>query len=70
MYISKVGKLEIRAIVLDFEKTLIEKFGMNMLDAAITRADAVNAFNETGCPHQAAELCAARLGLKPESTSL
>lgn len=69
MYYSKIGKLEARAIITEFEKTLIDEYGMNMRDASLTREDAINAFNDTGCPIKAAEQCATRLGLKPKSAN-
>ena len=68
MYTTRTGKLEIRAIITEFDKTLMLRFGVNMLDASISRSDALNAFHETQCPVKAAELCAARLGLKPETS--
>lgn len=66
MYTGRTGKLQIRAILSEFDKTLMEKYGVNMLDAKIDRAVAIDAFHQTGCPVKAAELCASRLGLEPE----
>ena len=65
MYIRRTGKLDIRTVVADFEKALTERYGVNMTDAHITRADVVEAFHKTGCPIKAAEECAALLKLKP-----
>lgn len=66
MYKGPTGKLKFRAIITEFDQTLMKKFGVNMTDASITRDVALNAFHETGCPTKAAELCALRRGLKAE----
>jgi hypothetical protein len=64
MEINKIGKFEMRAILNEFDATLIRLFGVNMLDAAISRQDAIEAYNLTRCPRKAAELSGQRLGLK------
>ena len=67
MDMSHIGKFEMRLIINEFDNTLIQLFGVNMLDAAITRREALGAYYEVQCPRKAAELCALRRGLKPQS---
>lgn len=69
MYVSRTGKLNIRSIVGEFEKTLSERYGVKMADVHITHADVVETFHRLGCPIKAAEECAALLKLKPISES-
>ena len=69
MFTSRTGKLDIRGIMAEFEKTLTDKYGVKMADVFITRADALTAFHKTGCPIKAAEECAALLKLKPISSA-
>ena len=64
METNRIGKFEMRAIINEFDATLIDLFGVNMLDAAISRHDALEAYNEVRCPRKAAELSGLRLGLK------
>jgi hypothetical protein len=66
MEMSRIGKYEMRAIVDEFDATLIRLYGMNMCDAAITRYEALAVYAETHCPRQAAETYARRRGLKPQ----
>lgn len=63
MNMNNVGKFEMRQIVDAFDATLIRLYGVNMLDAAITRLDAINAYDEFRCPHKAAEVSGLRRGL-------
>lgn len=63
MDMTRIGKFEMRKIVNDFEATLIRLFGMNMVDAAISRLEALNAYNDFQCPHKAAEFYGLRRGL-------
>ncbi|TRZ70736.1 MAG: hypothetical protein D4S02_00030 [Rhodocyclaceae bacterium] len=65
MEMNRVGKFETRRIVNEIDGILITSYGVNMLDAKITRAEALRAFNESGSTRQAAELCAGRHGLEP-----
>lgn len=60
---SKIGKFEMRRIIDEFDATLIDRYGVNMRDAAVSRMDALNLFNEVRCATKAAELCGERLGL-------
>lgn len=63
MSLTRVGKFEMRRIVQEFDETLIRLYGMNMRDAAITRLDALNLYNEVNSACKAAEICGERLGL-------
>lgn len=60
---NAIGKFEMRNIVNEFDTTLIRLYGLSMLDARITRHEAVNAYNEFHCPRRAAEVAGIRLGL-------
>lgn len=71
---NKIGKFEMRQIIDEFDTTLINLFGVNMLDAGITRQSALMAYAEVNCPRMAAENYGRRLGLPmqpspPERTS-
>ncbi len=66
MKFSNIGKFEMREIVSEFDATLIRLYGFNMLDADITRTQALNAFNEFHCPRKAAEVVGSRRGLRLE----
>ncbi len=63
MTINPVGKFEMRAIVSEFESTLIRLYGVNMLDAAISRYEALDIYNEFRCARTAAAICGLRKGL-------
>ena len=63
MEINHIGKFEMREIIKEFDSALISLYGANMLDASISRQDALNAYSEVHCPRKAAELCAERRGL-------
>ena len=64
MNITRIGKFEMRQIVNEFDATLIHLFGVNMLDAAITRQEALNVYSEVLCARKAAEISGHRRGLK------
>lgn len=64
MDMNRIGKYEMRAIVDEFDSTLIRLYGVNMLDAAITRYEALSAYAEARCPRKAAEIYGMRHGLK------
>lgn len=55
MNMSNVGKFESLKIVNEFDKALIELYGINMTDARITRYEALASCHETGCAVKAAE---------------
>lgn len=63
MEMTRIGKFEMRRIVEEFDETLIRLYGVNMRDAAISRLDALNLYNEVQCASKAAEICGERLGL-------
>jgi len=60
--ISKVGKFEMRRKINEFDSALIELFGINMTDAAISRFDALTLMDETGDVRKAAELAGDKRG--------
>jgi hypothetical protein len=63
MDMNNIGKYEMLQIVNEFDATLIRLYGVNMLDAAITRYEALNAYDEIHCPRKAAEIFGQRHGL-------
>lgn len=63
MEMNRVGKFETRRIVNEIDAVLIASYGVNMLDAKISREEAMRAFNEAGSTREAAELCASRHGI-------
>jgi hypothetical protein len=66
MDMNHIGKFEMREILNEFDATLIRLFGVNMLDAAISRYEALEVYSKVRCPRKAAELSGLRLGLKAE----
>lgn len=64
MNMTPIGKFEARRIIDEFDATLIRLYGLNMRDAAVTRLDAINLYNEFHCASRAAEICGERLGLR------
>lgn len=60
---NKIGKFEALKIVNEFDRTLIEMFGINMTDARITRYEALAAIEETRSVRKAAEAFGSRLGI-------
>lgn len=69
MTLNNIGKYEMREIVNEFDATLIRLFGLNMLDADISRYQALDAFNEFHCPRKAAEVIGNRRGLRVGATA-
>jgi hypothetical protein len=63
MEMTRIGKFEMRRIVDEFDATLIRLYGLNMRDAAVSRLDALNLYNEVHSASKAAEICGERLGL-------
>lgn len=55
MNMSKVGKFESLRIINEFDRALIEMFGINMTDARITRYEVLASLDEAGCAMKAAE---------------
>ncbi len=60
---TQIGKFEMRRILQEFDATLIELYGVNMRDAAVSRLDALNLYSEVHSASRAAEICGERLGL-------
>lgn len=65
MNMSKIGKFESLKIVNEFDKALIELFGINMTDARVSRYEALASYDETGCPRKAAEILGQQKGITP-----
>lgn len=65
MEMNKIGKFETRQLVEAFDAALIERYGINMTDAHITRFEALAAIEESGDCRRAAELLGQRKGLVP-----
>lgn len=63
MNMNRIGKFEMLRVVNEFDTTLIHLFGVNMLDAAITRIQALEVIDEVQCPRKAAEVYGLRRGL-------
>lgn len=63
MNTNAIGKFEMRSIVNELDATLIRLYGMNLLDARITRYEALNVYSEFHCPRKAAEAIGVRCGL-------
>lgn len=64
MEMTGIGKFEARRIINEFDQTLIRLYGVNMRDAAISRLDALNLYNEVHSASKAAEICGERRGLR------
>lgn len=60
---NKIGKFEALKIVNEFDRTLIELFGINMTDARITRYQALATVEEAHSVRKAAEILGHRLGI-------
>ena len=65
MNMNKVGKFEGLRIVNEFDKALIELYGINMTDARITRYEVLSSYDVTGCPHKSAQNFGLSKGLSP-----
>ena len=65
MDMNSIGKFEMRTVISEFDSTLIRLAGVNLLDAQISRFDALNAYSAVHCSRKAAELSGLRLGLTP-----
>lgn len=60
---NKIGKFEALKIVNEFDRTLIELYGINMTDAHITRYEALATIEEAGSAREAARVFGGKLGL-------
>lgn len=65
MNLNRVGKFEALKIVNEFDKALIEMYGVNMTDARITRYEALACYEETGSAKKAAEVFGLQRGMAP-----
>lgn len=65
MNMNKIGKFEGLQIVNDFDKTLIELYGINMTDARVTRYEVLASYDETGCVRTSAENFGRERGMSP-----
>ena len=65
MNMNKVGKFEGLRIVNEFDKALIELYGINMTDARITRYEVLSSYDETGCPRKSAQNFGLSKGIPP-----
>ncbi len=63
MTMNAIGKFAMRQIINEIEATLIKLYGFNLLDAHITRHEALNAYREFQCPRRAGEMIGIRCGL-------
>lgn len=60
---NKIGKFESLSIVNAIDRALIDRFGINLTDARVTRYDALAAYAETGNAVGAADLIGVQSGL-------
>lgn len=63
MNINAIGKYEMLGIVNAVDTALIERYGLNMLDACVTRREALTAYDEYRCPLRVADVIGCRLGI-------
>jgi hypothetical protein len=63
MNMNNIGKFAMREIVNEFDAALIRLYGVNMLDAAISRYEALLTCNAFDCPSKAAEVYGSQHGL-------
>jgi|GEM_PF-1089046 hypothetical protein len=69
MNMNRVGKFEALKIMNEFDRALIDQYGINMTDAHITRFEALTAIEKTGSVAKAASLLAEQRGFKPLTES-
>lgn len=60
---NRIGKFEMHNIINAIDSVMIERFGVNLLDARITRQEALGAYAERQDPREAALLLGQRRGL-------
>lgn len=70
MNMNNIGKFEMRNIVEAFDAALIRLYGCNMLDAAITRYEALSVCSEFHSPGKAAEAFGRQRGLDRLSSGM
>jgi hypothetical protein len=64
MEMNRIGKFESLKIVNEFDRALIELYGINMTDARITRYEVLEAYEKIGDARKAAETFGEQRGLK------
>jgi hypothetical protein len=67
MDMNHIGKFEMLKALNEFDAALIRLFGVNMLDAAISRYEALGICNVYNCPSKAAEMYGLGHGLQLQS---
>jgi len=60
MNMNRIGKFQTRSLLNEFDAALIRLYGRNMLDASISRYEALEACEKHGSPDKAAEILGAR----------
>jgi len=60
---NQIGKFDCLRLVNEFDSALIELYGLNMLDAKITRFEALSMVAQTSCARKAAEIAGHHKGL-------
>lgn len=65
MNMNRVGKFESLKILNEIDRTLIDRYGINMTDARITRFEVLTAYEKAGSVVKAAKLLAEHRGFKP-----
>ncbi len=63
MNMNQIGKFDSLRLVNKFDNALIDLYGLNMLDAKITRFEALSMVAETSCARKAAEIAGRHKGL-------
>ena len=63
MNMNDIGKFDSLKLVNEFDHALIELYDLNMLDAKISRFEALSIVAETSCARKAAELAGQQKGL-------
>lgn len=68
MNMNAIGKFDSLKLVNEFDRALIELYGLNMLDAQISRFEALSWMAQTHSAHRAAELLGEQKGLIRRAT--
>lgn len=61
---SSIGKFEARKLIADFDSLLIDRYGVNMTDARVTRQEALRAIDAEGSAAKAVESIGRARGLR------
>lgn len=70
MTMNSIGKFAMRQLVDEFDATLIRLYGMNMLDAEISRYEALGACTAFESPGKAAEVVGALRGFALQAVAV